>query len=44
VAQIVNNLKKLVEIVFVDSTRRRHVQLPNPLDGIPRASSIKIGY
>ena len=35
------NLKKSVEIVFVDSTRRRHVQLPNPLDGIP-VSSIKI--
>ena len=29
------NLKKSVEIVFVDSTRRRHVQLPNPLDSIP---------
>jgi len=38
------NLKKSVEIVFLDSTRRRHVQLhvPNPLDGIPRVSSIKI--
>jgi len=36
------NLKKSVEIVFVDSTQRRHVQLPNPLDGIPRVSSIKI--
>jgi len=36
------NLKKSVEIVFVDSTRRRQVQLPNPLYGIPRASSIKI--
>ena len=36
------NLKKSVEIVFVDSSRRRQVQLPNPLDGIPRVSSIKI--
>ena len=35
-------LKKSVEIVFVDSTRRRHVQLLNPLDSIPRVSSIKI--
>jgi len=36
------NLKKSCEIVFVDSSRRRKVQLPNPLDGIPRVSSIKI--
>jgi len=28
--------------VFVDSDRRCQVQLPNPLDGIPRVSSIKI--
>jgi len=36
------NLKKSVEIVFVDSTRRRHVQFPNPLNRIPLVSSIKI--
>jgi len=36
------NLKKSVEIVFVDSGRHRQVQLPNPLDGIPCISSIKI--
>jgi len=36
------NLKKSCEIVFVDSSRRRKVQLPNPLDGIPRVSCIKI--
>jgi len=36
------NLKKSVEIVFVDSSRRRQVQLPKPLDGIPLVSSIKI--
>jgi len=29
------NLKKSVEIVFVDSTRRRHVQLPNPVQHPP---------
>jgi len=28
--------------VFVDSSRRRQVQLPNPFDGIPRVLSIKI--
>ena len=36
------NLKNSVEIVFVVSTRLRHVQLPNPLDGVPLVSSIKI--
>ena len=39
---MLSHAKKSVEIVFVDSTRRRQVQLPNPLDGIPRVSSIKI--
>jgi len=36
------NLKKSVEIVFVDSSQRHQGHLPIPLDGIPHVSSIKI--
>ena len=36
------NLTKTVEIVFVDSKRRRQVQLPSPLATISRVSSLKV--
>jgi len=36
------NLKKSAEIVFVDKSRYRQMQLPSPLDSIARVSSIKI--
>ena len=36
------NLTKTVEIVFVDSKRRRQVQPPSPLATISRVSSLKV--
>jgi len=36
------NLTKTVEIVFLDSKRRRQVQLPSPLATISRVSSLKV--
>ena len=36
------NLTKTVEIVFVDSKRRRQVQPPSPLASISRVSSLKV--
>jgi len=36
------NLKKSSEIVFVDSMRRRQIQLPSLLEGIPRVCSLNI--
>jgi len=36
------NLKKSSEIVFVNSMRRRQIQLPSLLEGIPRVCSLKI--
>jgi len=36
------NLKKSVEIIFVNSSRRRQVPLPSLITGISRVSSLKI--
>jgi len=36
------NLSKTVEIVFMDSTRKREVQLPSPMATITRVTSLKV--